>query len=165
MKDQSKAHPAPVLWREIGTEIALDFDRIVLTSEPETFGQPTNVGVDRETGGMKRDGQHPICGLSSHTRQRHEIFHPVWNLAIETVNDVSCHAHETLRFRPEKTSRSDDRLEFFRIRLGKRIDVGVFRKQPRSDGVHPYIGALGREDRGGQQLIGGIVMERAELVG
>ena len=85
------------------------------------------------------------------------------HLAAEALDDARGHADEALRLVLVEAGRADDLLDLERVGDGQVLRRRVAGEECGRDHVHPLVGALGRQDRGGEQLVGVAVVERAQL--
>ena len=120
--------------------------------QAEPTGQTLHVGVDRKPGKVERHAAQDVGCLAPHSGERHQVFHAPRHDAIEPVANCARHADEAARLCSEEPSGADQLFDFADWRIGERIDIGEAGEQRRCRAVHSFVGALGRQDRGGQQL-------------
>ena len=120
----------------------------------KTMRQPGHVGVDRQARHPEPNRTHHVAGLAPDTGQRHEIVEVDRHLAAESFLDRLRHSDQALGLRAEETRRADQLLDLDGIgvrEIGRRRIPG---EQRRRHHVDPLVGALRRQDRRDEQLVG-----------
>jgi hypothetical protein len=124
------------------------------------------VGVDHESHlYAERGSEDDVGGLPRDSGEQEELVHRPRDFAAEALDENPACAANILGFRVEESGRADDRLEFPRFRAEDRLGRGESREKFRRDEVHPFVGALRREDRRDEELKGRLVAEGAVRVG
>ena len=110
------------------------------------------MGVDRQARQPETDTPDHVGRLAAHPRQADQVLHGCGHHAGESLVDGPAEPDEALRLGTEETGRVDESLQLGRVglaQIGRRRVTGEDRRR---DHVDPFIGGLGREHRGHQQL-------------
>ena len=113
MEDEKVRQKGPFLLREETHQLLLYFHRILLRAQPQQPGQPSNVGVDRDSFiQVERVSQDHVRGLAADPRQRRSSsivrVLPPWSAT------SACAMPIRLRLVPEEAGRFDDLFDFGR---------------------------------------------------
>jgi hypothetical protein len=134
-------------------QVALDLDRIVLRGEREALRDASDVRVDEDAFGLRRDVcDHDVRRLPRHAGERRELVDRERDLAAEVLDDLSGRADDRLRLLPEEPGGINDLLDVGRVRGGERLGIGVGAEELRRDLVDRFVGALGGQDCRDEQL-------------
>ena len=129
------------------------------------------MAIDGKPRHAERVPEHHVGRLASDARQCDERLHRARHLAAMGLDDFGRHAQERARLRTKEPGRLDLRLELAGRRARERVRVRVAAEERGRDLVDPLVGALRREDRRDEQLVGvgemqlgvGVRVLRAEL--
>ena len=153
--------------RDHGVQHVLDLHRVGLGGQAEPARQPLARGCrPAGPGRSKRDAAHHVGRLATDPRQGDQVGHPGRHLAAEPGRPRPRPCRGGCASWPGR-SRSDGSAPRPRRPVSAASDagVGVPGEQRRGGPVDPFVGALGRQDGGGQQLEGVGVVEGAQLGG
>ena len=166
MKDEQVRQECPLVAGEERHEVAFDLDGVGLPGQTQPGRNASDVGVHHHAL-IDAEGiaEHDVGGLPTNAGEDPQLLHRFGYITAVVRDEPLRHADQALRLVPEETSGPDDVLDLGRISYGQRRGVGIAGEQHRSDEIHPFVGALGREDGGGQQLEGIAVVEFAVGVG
>lgn len=152
MQDEPQAELTPFARGQQYAQVGLDLHRIVVAREPEPPRQSSDVRVNRKARQVEGDAAHDVGGLATNPGKRDEMFHLRGHLAAELRDDGIRHSDEIACLRPEETRGPHDFLHLTHVGDSERLGIGKATEQIRSHHVYPGVGALRRQDRGGEQL-------------
>jgi mycothiol synthase len=125
--------------------------------------QALDMGVHWQAGQVECHAAEDVGRLTSDAWQRHQVFHPSRDNTVEPLHDGVGHADDAAGLGPEEARRSDQHLDLIHRCGGQRRCDGKPGKEVGRDTVDPFVGALCRQDGGGQELEGVTVVERAQF--
>ena len=166
MTDQEVREQRPAVLGKQRHQVLFHLLRVVLGGEPEQPGDPADVGVHRDAL-IPSEGvaEHHVGRLPADPRQGAEGVHRVGNPAAVPRHHLPGHRDQVLRLVPEEPGGADQLLDVFLAVPRARARASGYRcEERRSDEIDPRVGALRREDRGHQQLVGVGVLEGAVRV-
>ena len=161
VKDQSEADVAPLVRRPQRTECRLHLHRVVEVGEPEAPAEAAHVGVDRQPRQAECHAAHDVAGLPPDAGQRHELDEFLGHLTGEPLAQGLRHGYQVACLALEEARGADDLLDLVEVGDRQRRCVGIAGEQGGGHQVHPGVGALRGEDRGGEQFEGRPVVEFA----
>ena len=162
MPNQLVRKEDPAIFRNHFHQIGLNFLRVGILRQIEPARKPLHVRIDNDS---RRDSepcsQHDVRCLPRNTRKRENLLHRARHFTAKFFDDLFAGAEDRFRLVAVKTGRADFFFDIPRIRIRKRGRSWVLLEESRSDHVHALIGALRRKNRGGQQLPGVVMLQRA----
>ena len=124
------------------------------------------MGVDREPGQVHRHAAQHVGRLAADAGERDEVLHRGSGTSppkrSTTPVAMPMRLLRLLLKKPVERMISSTSAGSATARSS---GVGYFANRCGRHHVHPLVGALGRQDRGGEQLVGVAVVERAQLLG
>ena len=163
MKDEAQADGSPLCLGQEGAQVRLRLDRISRRAESETTAEAQDVRVDRQPRQPESDRADHVGRLAPDAGQGDELLHRLRYLAVEALGDRARHCQEVPALRPEEARRADQLLDILEPRGGEGPRIGVAPEKRRGHHVHPFVSALGREDRGDEELVRTVVHEGTQL--
>ena len=128
--------------------------------QTESPANPRDMGVDHDAGGLPvGDPENDVGGLAPHPGKGRERFHRPRHLAGMSSGDGAAAADECASLGAEETGRADDLLHSSRVGGGKSLGSRPPTDHLGCDLVDARVRALGREDRGDQQVERAVVVE------
>src|SRR5690606_22847925 len=106
-----------------------------------------------------------VAGLAADPGQGDEVRQLVRHLTAEALHEAVRHPDEAAGLRPEEPGGADHLLDVGGIGGREVLRRGVLGEERRGHHVHPLVGALRRQDRGDEQLVGVGMAQRAQLLG
>ncbi|HEX2444322.1 MAG TPA: hypothetical protein VHJ77_10295 [Vicinamibacterales bacterium] len=162
MQDQRVGCQRPFFRREERAQLLLDDDRIVRIRDADAVGDAQDMTIDGEPRHAQRVTQDDVGGLAADAGEFDELLHARRNLAPMLLDERDRHAGERLRFHPEEAGGLNLGLELRRGCPGQRARVRVSFEERRRDLVDALVGALRRQDRRDEQLVGTAEVELGE---
>jgi hypothetical protein len=154
VQDQRVGHQRPLLRREDRAQLLFDDYGIVRFRDTDAVGDAQNMTIDGEARHAQRVAQDDIGGLAPDTGELDEILHARRDFAVVLLHERARHSGERLRFHPEEAGGLNLGLELRCRRLRQRAGVRISREERRRDLVDALVGALRRQDRRDEQLVG-----------
>ncbi len=149
-----------------GDQVLLDFDRIALFGEPKAQAQAGHVGVDDDSDvDVEGVAQDHVGGLAADSGQGGELVHRLWDLAGVVIEKGLGHGADGFALAAKEARGVDIALQLGRIGRGIILGGAILLEEIFGHDIDTKIGALGREDRGDQQLQSVAMIEAAFGVG
>lgn len=163
MQDEAKTEQPPLVGGHHRVQRRLDLHGVGLLGETESDRQSSHVGVDREPGLVEGHRADHIGGLAPDAGKSDQVLQPVRDVTAVLVEQAARHALEALGLLTEEARGVDDLLEFGGVGLGEGDRIGPSPEDLGGGQVHPFVGALRRQDRGHQQLERIAVVELTQI--
>jgi hypothetical protein len=154
VQDQRIGGERPLLRRKRARQLLLHDDGVVRLRYPDPVRHPQNVTIDWQTGHAERVTEDDVRRLPSHAGQFDQGLHAGGHLAGVPIDERRRHALQRFRLRPKEARGLYLRLELVGRRLREGARVGVPSEQRRRHAIDALVGALRRENRGDEQLVG-----------
>ncbi len=142
--DQVQREVTPGAFWHLFHEVKLDLDRIVVTREIETLGNPGYVSIDNNPGDVESSSQYHVGCFSAHTREFNESLKCSWHRSMVPLDQRRGTILNVLGLVAVITGGSDEpfdqRFGGFRKSLGCRQLI----KKRSGDLVYLFVGALCR---------------------
>jgi len=165
VKNQGVGRSRPFLRRHRGAELLFDDLRFVRLGNADPVRDAKDVAIHGQARDAKRMAEHDVGRLSADARELDQFVHGGWDLAVMFVDDGCGHSNKRPRFRAEEAGGLNLRLEFVSRCARERTRIRIPLEQRRCDLIDALVGALRRQDRRNEQLVGVGVMEFGVGVG
>ena len=143
----------PFLARKHFHQVTFDRLRRIGGSETEPGRHAFHMRVhDNSLGLRERVVQHDVRRLPGNSWKQRQLLHRVGNFSAMLVHQSGGHSPDVPGLVPVETGRMDETLELFLVRPCVLLGRPVAPEQIRCHLVHPFIGALGTENRRHQQF-------------
>ena len=140
-------------------QLMLHFLDILARGQAGAVGDPEDVGVHGDGGVAEGNVQDDVGGLAADARQGFEGGAVIGHFAAMLVDEDLAHGQQVLRLVAEEPDGADGFGDVLQPQLDHGLRGGGQRKEPSGDDVDALVGGLGREQHGGQQLIGAAVFQ------
>ncbi len=135
-------------------QLLLDDLGIVGPGDADPVGDAKDMPIDGKPRHAERVAEDDVGGLASDARQFDQRVHRARHLAAMGLDDLGRHTQERTRLGAEEPGRLNLRLELVGRRPGERAGVRVAAEERRRDLIDALVGALRRQDRRDQELVG-----------
>ena len=150
----------PLALRNEMHQISLNLFGTLAIRDPETLTDAADMGVDHDTAGnSKRGPQQHIGRFATDSGELHQFFQRSGEFTLVLLDHGLCHSNQVFRFIAEKTSRLNHLLQLLGDRFGELLRGGIPGKQLRCHLVHPFIRTLCGQNRGGEKLKRGLMIQ------
>jgi hypothetical protein len=95
-----------------------------------------------------------VCGLAADTGKLHQCFHGARDFPPMLFDDLRRHPDQRSGFGAEESRRLNVRFQLAGRRLCESGGVGISLEERRGDLIDAFVGALRRQDRRDEQLVG-----------
>src|SRR6266850_2255415 len=142
----------PFLFRKHVRELIVDLVGVIRTCQPQALRDAEHVGVDRDGLLPERVAEDHVRSLEPHARECDERRPRPWHFAPVLFEQRLRHRDDRAGLRAIKAGRADLLLERGRLGQGIVARRRVLLEEGRGDHVDPLVRALGRENRGDEEL-------------
>src|SRR5215210_3134452 len=155
VEDEQVREERPLLLGYHLQEVALYLLGVLMLGQPEAARDTPDVRV-YDDAHVYREGvaQDHVSGLAAHAGEPHQFLHRARNLSSVLLDEGSGHVLYRAGFVSEEANGPYLLLQKKRVRLRVVLRDAVFIEEHSGDLVDPDVGALGRENRGDQELEG-----------
>jgi hypothetical protein len=154
VQDQRIGGERPRVRRQRPRQLIFHDDRVVRLGDPYSVRHPQHMAIDRQTGNAERMAEDDVRRLPSNSWQLDQGVHARRHVARVPLDERGRHAGQRLRLGTEEAGGLYLRLELGRRRLREGARVGVPLEERRRDAIDALVGALRRENRRDEQLVG-----------
>ena len=166
MKDEQMGNLNPGAARQQGHQVLLNLLRCCGRGQPQPLRQPLHVRIHHHPLRLTINlAQYHVGRLAGHARQHQQRGHLVWHLLAVLCHQQMGRLLNVARLLPVEAGRAHNFLQRGPVGGGQGGRVWVAGKQHRRHLVHPFVGTLGGENGGHQQLQGIVIVQGAVGVG
>lgn len=166
MKDEPVVRAAEERARDVPGEDLLGLEgSFGVGGEADPFGDAEDVGVDGHGGFVVDDGEDDVGGFAADALQGLEGFNGVGDAAAVCLFEAAGHGDEVAGFGAGVGDGADVFEDLVFGGGGEVGGGGIAVEEGRGHEVDPFVGALGGEDHGDEEFVGGAVVEFALDVG
>jgi hypothetical protein len=166
VKNQQVGDVYPIFAGDEGHQVALDFDGVVGGGEAEALGEAANVGVYDDTFGLAIGvAEDDVGGFAGDTGKGEEGGHLGRNFATVFLFKEAGSFLDVGGFVAVEAGAAHQFFQFSTVGGGEGSSRWVAGEEGGGDFINEYVGALGGEDGGDEELEGGFMIEGAASIG